>query len=388
MPLSIYIHIPFCASKCPYCDFHSYAVLNSAELDGYANALCREILSWSQKLKDKTVKTVYIGGGTPSVFGAERLIKVLAAIQKNFELPQKYSSAQRNKEKSAKNDDTKIEITVEINPESASFELFSCLAESGVNRISMGVQSLVKAEAEALGRLCALSGEELKNIIKTAQKAGIQNVSVDLMLGIPMQTANTAVYSARQAAKSGATHISAYMLKCEPNTPFGKKTPRLPCDDETADIYLACCGELESHGFKQYEISNFAKTGCKSNHNLAYWQLSDYIGIGASAHSFINGKRFFYPRDTANFMNGAKPVQDGSGGGADEFIMLGLRLTKGLSLKTLEQKFGISAPAILNALKLPLNCGLAVCENGRLQLTRQGFLMSNSVISLALEALK
>lgn len=354
----IYIHIPFCRSKCPYCDFYSMR-LKDGIAEEYTDSLVKKI----KELKNKysiEADTLYIGGGTPSIIGADNIIKIVEASKAFGRFD---------------------EITVECNPSSVEDNFFRKASSAGVNRISLGLQSAVDSERHSLGRIAGI--KEVKKCIADANNAGIDNISLDVMIGIPNQSEKTLDETLSFCADSGAKHISAYMLKLEENTFYYKNRSKLnlPDDDFTADSYLKMVSFLEDKGFNQYEISNFAKSGYESCHNLKYWNCEEYLGIGPAAHSFINGKRFFYPRDIEYFMSGGEPVQDGTGGDIEEYIMLGLRLKKGIMYEMLRKKYSAEKIESLKNLvsKYEKNGFVLANENG-FNLTPKGFLISNTLI--------
>ncbi len=363
-PVGLYIHIPFCRSKCPYCDFYSFRP-DGDIINEYKKAVIRET-----EEKNPLCDTVYFGGGTPSFAGEGFLCDILSRIRKT----------------------ESCEITAECNPadtgrEDYAFD-FSALAKAGVNRISMGLQSGVESERKALGRLSGCA--EISRAISRANEAGIDNISLDLMLGIPGQTKESLQKSIDFCASSGAKHISAYILKIEDETYFGKHREKLvlPDEDETCDFYLQAVKSLEEYGFKQYEISNFAFPGFESRHNLKYWYLEDYLGIGPAAHSFIGGKRFYRERDIYSFIKGEKPVPDGTGGDCEEYIMLSLRLSEGLCFSTLKEKYGVTpCKAFFDYAKKLEENSLAVLSDDKAALTPRGFLVSNSIITELIERL-
>lgn len=357
-PIGLYIHIPFCNGKCPYCDFYSVSP-ESETVKKYVDALCREI-----DKADRVYDTVYFGGGTPSLIGSDNIAKILSHIRRT----------------------DNCEVTLECNPsdtgcENSSFD-FSLIKKSGVNRISMGLQSANDDERKALGRRGGC--DDVERAIKRAKEAGIDNISLDLMLAIPNQTAESLEKSVEFCKNSGATHISAYILKIEEGTPFYriKNTLTLPDEDETCDLYLKAVSLIEKAGYKQYEISNFSLNGFESRHNLKYWHCEEYLGIGASAHSFVNGKRFYCERSIDGFINGNPPVDDGFGGDEEEYIMLALRLCEGLNFKKYQERFGHALPDIsIKKAKDLEKHGLVTVADSGISLTVNGFLVSNSVIS-------
>lgn len=358
----LYIHVPFCAGKCPYCDFYS-AKADEEGMDRYVLALCEEIKRKSEEYPF-SADTIYFGGGTPSLLGAKRLNRILAEICKYF--------------RPAEN----AEITVECNPSSVDQKFFNDIARSGFNRVSMGMQSFVDSERRILGRKG--SGNDVLKRVEEARKAGIENISLDLMLGIPNQTRESFSQSLNVCIDSGVPHISGYMLKLEEGTPFYKMRDKLSLPDEDAvcDMYLQMCETFEKAGINQYEVSNFAIKGMESKHNLKYWRCEEYLGIGPSAHSFMNGKRFFYPRDTEKFIMSPETVSDGDGGDFEEYAMLALRLKAGLKEKETLKRFGFGIPKRIYKTaerfqKLEL---LNITEEG-ISFTPNGFLLSNTVIS-------
>ena len=348
----LYIHVPFCRKKCPYCDF--YSVGYNGELAAeYAEAVRRNL-----RYYDGHYDTVYFGGGTP-VLLAEHIPDILAEV-----------SIERG-----------AEITVECNPIEMNEETLKILYDCGVNRLSVGVQSAVDSELRTLGR--SHTFEQAREAIFTANKVGFCDISVDLMLGTPRQDLTSLTYTITQLRELPITHVSAYMLKIEPNTVFGKKLPeKLPDEDETADLYLSAVDMLRSIGFEQYEISSFAKGGMTSRHNLKYWRREEYLGIGAAAHSFYKGRRFAVKRDLRGFIASERQLEvatDDEINETEERIMLGLRLTEGIP-EELWRRVESALPLIP---KQYYNI-----ENDRLSLTAEGFLVSNEIISTLLAHLK
>ncbi len=356
-PLGLYIHIPFCNGKCPYCDF--YSVIPQKKItEEYVSVLCKKIDS-----TNRIYDTVYFGGGTPSLIGSDNIRKIMSHIKRTPE----------------------CEATLECNPSDtgridSQFD-FSVVAESGINRISLGLQSADDTERKLLGRRGSCA--DVERAVARAKSGGISNISLDLMLGNPNQTVDSLKRSIEFCNLSSATHISTYILKIEDGTPFAKAKSKLnlPDEDKTCDLYLKAVDELEKSGFYQYEISNFSRKGFESKHNLKYWRCEEYLGIGASAHSFVNGKRFYYERSIDDFINGKPPVDDGIGGDREEYIMLALRLKEGLIFKKYMSRFDEAIPEklIIKAKNLEKHGLLCVTEN-EIALTAKGFLISNSII--------
>ncbi|MCH5169871.1 MAG: radical SAM family heme chaperone HemW [Oscillospiraceae bacterium] len=358
--IGLYLHIPFCRSKCPYCDFYSMRADESVK-EQYVNVLKSRIAA---EMADFICKadTLYIGGGTPSVLGASKIGEIVKSAS-----PFLTNNA---------------EITVECNPYALSSDFFKELAQSGVNRISMGLQSAVDDERKALGRLS--NAENVKNAVIAAQNAGISNISLDVMLGIPNQTEKTLSETLDFCLFLGIPHISTYILKLEEGTYFYKnqESLSLPDDDAVAEMYLTVCETLEKNGIMQYEISNFAKPNFHSRHNLKYWNCEEYLGLGPAAHSFLDGKRFYFERDLNAFLSGAKPIPDDSGGDFTEYAMLKLRLSEGLLNSETEKRFGHKIPdEMIKKSAIFADNGFMESDEMGLRLTKKGFLLSNSILA-------
>lgn len=362
----IYIHIPFCKSKCPYCDFYSYRC-KTEEMSAYVDSLINEINTLSRVeefIKEPFVAdTLYLGGGTPSVLSGEELYKIITTAREKFSVSDN------------------AEITVECNPNSDIEGILPYLLKSGVNRISLGLQSAVDKERKALGRQS--DKKRVADVIELLKSNGITNISLDVMLGIPYQTKESLSETLDFVIKSGVPHISAYMLKIEEGTHFYKYYDKyvFPDDEKTIEFYNQCADALEDAGFIHYEISNFAKKGFESRHNTKYWELENYLGFGPGAHSYIDGKRFYFESDTEGFINCQKAVFDISGGDSEEYIMLKLRLKKGLDLAELKALYGEKTLAKIKE-KAPFlkEQGLINFDGEKIALTRKGYLLSNSVI--------
>lgn len=359
--IGLYIHIPFCKNKCLYCDFYS-TKSDESGYDEYLNELKNKIFYWSLKIKER-VSTVYFGGGTPSVLGAKRLCVLLEYIKDNFNVM------------------PDAEITVEINPDTGKNIDFLSLSKAGFNRISVGMQSAVTNELKALGRI-----HDTNDVILTvdsAKKAGLVNISLDLMIGIPNQTIETLKKSLEFCKECGVVHISSYILKIEENTPFFRMQNNLMLadDDIQADMYLYMVDLISKLGYKQYEISNFSIPGYESKHNINYWRCGEYIGIGPSAHSFYNGNRFYYNRSMSKFVKN-EIVFDGIGGSEEEFVMLSLRLKSGLSFYEYTKKFGKAIPEkLIEKAKRYAKSGFININSNSISFTPKGFLVSNTILS-------
>ena len=359
-PLGLYIHIPFCEKKCNYCDFYS-AVYNKDTLSAYLDALKGEIKKWGGTIH-RPIDTVYIGGGTPSLLG-EEILSLVDCINTNFTvLPD-------------------AEITVESNP-SSSGEFLSFAKAAGVNRLSIGVQSGCDKTLKILGR--THTAADAVNTVQNARELGFDNISVDLMIALPHSNLQTLKGDIDFMLSLNPEHISAYILKVEQNTVFSKKydTLGLPDDDAAAEQYLYMCEALAKNGYNHYEISNFSREGYESRHNMKYWECRDYLGIGPAAHSCLDGKRFYYPRDLQGFVKEPKTISDGAGGDHAEQLMLGLRLSKGVNL---DEIYGEIPQNIKKKITLLEKAGYIKVNLPHISLTNSGMLISNSIITELLE---
>lgn len=368
-PLGLYLHIPFCKAKCIYCDF--YSLPHSEEkMDAYTAALQRDLIRWADQAKDHTVDTIYFGGGTPSYLGAERLCRLLETVFAHYRV------------------DKNAEITTEANPDSArEVSALRQLREAGFNRISLGMQSASDDELRLIGRVH--THKETVEAVHAARAAGFDNVSLDLIYGLPEQTMAHWRENLQAAIALEPEHLSCYGLKIEEGTPLDRKknTLRIPDDDEQAEEYLATVELLEKAGYAQYEISNFARPGRESRHNLKYWTMQEYLGFGPGAHSDFGGRRFAYARDLDAYIKGEEHLSESACPAErereEERVMLALRTARGLDLSALKEDTR-DAEAVLEECA---HHGLSQKENGRWRLTPQGFLVSNAVIVRVLEAL-
>lgn len=353
--LGLYIHIPFCAVKCGYCDFYSLNY-NRNTVEEYVEYLCSKL-----KSIDRVFDTVYFGGGTPSIIGGDNLTKILSFV----------------------NHTENAEITVEVNPRSFEKDFFRKISKAGFNRVSIGMQSGDDEELKLLTRKHNCS--DVKETVESAKKAGIDNISLDLMIGIQNQTPASLKKTLDFAIGLDVNHLSCYMLRIEENTPFSAMNLNLPNDDSVADMYLFLCKYLKENNFNQYEISNFAKDGFESKHNLLYWNLDEYIGLGPSAHSFVDNKRYYYSDDINLFLSGKESIYSQDGGDLYDYIMLGLRLNKGISLDYIKdgvyEEFGKKADKYIKL-------GYGTIENGRFKLNEKGFLIQNTILTDLLEEIK
>ena len=376
-PLGLYIHIPFCKSKCIYCDF--YSLPNSEEkMDRYVSALCRQLAEIAPRAAAHEVDTVYFGGGTPSWLGEKRLRQILKTVEKRYRLAKK------------------PEVTLEANPDSAGdWKVLRALRRAGFNRLSLGVQSADDEQLKILGRPHTFAQAE--EAAAAARKANIKNLSLDLIYGLPGQTLESWKETLEKAAALSPEHLSCYGLKVEEGTPLRDmlETLDLPDDDAQADMYLWTVERLGELGYRQYEISNFAKPGYESRHNLKYWTLGEYAGFGPGAHSDLGDVRYACVRDLDAYCLGVEAQGDILSENERipprerdvEYLMLGLRLAKGVSRQEFEYRFRLPFGPVQAALERFERSGHAILRSGRWHLTPEGFLLSNQIIGQCLEAL-
>lgn len=363
MTYGIYIHIPFCTSKCPYCDFYSLPA-DPVRMDLYTAALRRAIAAAPLEA-GAVVDSIYFGGGTPILMG-ERLCTVLEALRERFAVT------------------PDAEITLEANPNATDLKTLIALRRAGFGRISFGVQSADSTQLRTLGRTHTAQGAA--QAVALARQAGFPAVSVDIMLGLPQQTLEEVAATVEFCAGLEVEHISAYLLKIEPATPFAGRYTEEDIDDEVqADIYLQTVEQLRGLGYAQYEISNFAKPGYESRHNLKYWQCRPYLGLGPAAASYFQGRRFVFPRDLEGFLTAEDvwtlPQDEGAGGDWEESLMMSLRLNSGLELRAFARQYPqVDLSALRRRAKPLAAAGLLTETEEALALTPQGMLLSNRVI--------
>ncbi len=371
-PLGIYIHVPFCRSKCVYCDFYSVTNKDDKLLDAYLDAICTHIKETGALAPNYHVDTVYFGGGTPSFFGADGMAAILAAIRKSFHV------------------DLRAEITFEANPDSISPRLLRKLKSEGFNRVSLGVQCDNDEILKKLGR--PHNFEQVVNAVKRIRRAGYKNLSLDLIYGLPGQTLESWEKTLENVIALKPEHMSCYGLKVEEGTPLYQyqQYMDLPDDDTQADMYLSAVNILRRNGFRQYEISNFAQRGYPSAHNLKYWMGGEYLGFGPDASSDFAGKRFSVVRDLQGYIDGIRhggqvlrdvqeiPQRERAG----EYLMTRLRTTTGIYRDEYENSFLLPFEPLEDVLRAASERRHAYTDGkGRWRLTPEGFLVSNSIIS-------
>ena len=377
-PLGIYVHVPFCRSKCEYCDFYSLGGgLNQESMDLYLQAVLTHIKEAAQRAVGYSVDTVYFGGGTPSFFGAQGLIRILAEIDRRFLL-----------EKGA-------EITLEANPDTVDAQELGKLRRAGFNRISIGVQCDDDAMLKSLGR--PHTYKQAQMAVSQARRVGFTNVSVDLMFGLPNQSRESWMNTLRNVMALKADHISCYGLKVEPNTKLYeyRDCANLPDDDAQADMYYYAVETLESFGYRQYEISNFCLPGMECRHNMKYWTGKPYMGFGPAASSDFGGKRYTAAPNLDRYITGIMeqgvilsecesiPLRERAG----EYLMLRLRTAHGIEENEYQQTYLLPFEPLEKLLGVYEQRGLAQKEeSGRWRLTPKGFMVSNSILVQLLEA--
>lgn len=375
--LGIYVHIPFCRSKCQYCDFYSLGGSREKDMtDLYLQALPAHIRECGARATDYSVDTVYFGGGTPTFFGAEGLSRIFNEIQRRFDV------------------ESDAEVTFEANPDSATPQVLQKLHSEGFNRMSLGVQNDNDELLKKLGR--PHNYEQAVNAVHNARKAGFDNISLDLIYGLPGQTFEQWRATLNHVLELEPEHMSCYGLKVEENTPLWEYRDccNLPDDDDQADMYLYACDRLEEKGFRQYEISNFARPGYESRHNLKYWLGGEYLGFGPSAASDFAGKRFTIRADLMDYVEGIlhggqilsecqeMPARERAG----EYLMLRLRTIDGIDADEYTRRFLLPFQPLAKLLTRFAEMGFARNDGARWYLTPKGMLISNQILAELLTA--
>ena len=365
--IGLYVHIPFCVSKCKYCDFASFACVDDEKREKYINCLISEIQSYANE--KKTVNSIFFGGGTPSLLTPDEFVKICTAIRKTF-----YVS-------------DKCEFTVEVNPKTVNKEKLGIYKKNGVNRISIGMQSIHKKELKYLGRIHDF--KDFLDCYRSVLNAGISNINIDVMYGIPHQTRESFIDSLSRVVELEPTHVSVYGLIIEPDTPFYEMRESLstPTEEEEVGMYMSACELLAAKGYSHYEISNYCKSGFECAHNLKYWEDKEFIGVGLSAYSYLGNIRYGNSRifseylsdDYANYRTVDKiELEDEK----FEYVMMNLRTSRGIKLSDYRERFSSDFLADAgDALKKYVDNGLVICSPERVMLTESGFYLSNTIIS-------
>ena len=367
--LALYVHIPFCKSKCKYCDFCSFQ--NKDELiEKYVDALCLEINSYKEKMTEFNVKTIYIGGGTPSYIQEEYIEKIVRTIENNFCIS------------------SNIEFSIEVNPGTVTERKFDLYKTLGINRISFGLQSTNDTILNELGRIHTF--EEFYSNFELARKKGFNNISIDLMFGLPNQTMEIWNETLCKINELKPEHVSAYSLKVEENTLFYKlyqeNKLKLPTEELERHMYHECINRLKSFGYNQYEISNFSITGYESKHNISYWERKDYLGVGLNAASCINDIRFSNETDIEKYViNSPKNIviykeELDKKEILNERIMLNLRMLKGVDIDLLFYEYDDILKKKFNKnMEYLIKIGLIEKNKNIIKLTTRGIDLSNQV---------
>ncbi len=365
--LGLYLHIPFCKSKCRYCDFCSFPSGNEETVRAYVGRLCSDLADRSGECSDYEVDSIYFGGGTPTVLNSKQFASVMETVCGRYHIT------------------SDCEITAECNPATGGKELFRDMRQLGFNRLSIGLQSTHREELRTLGRIHTY--EEFLITWEEARSAGFDNLSADVMFGIPYQTEDSFRETLERVLALSPEHLSAYALTVEAGTPFEKMVPNLPMpgEDATANMYLNMVDYLSAHGLHQYEISNFSKEGRASRHNLKYWNLGEYLGFGPAAHSDFRGERFGNGRDLDGYLAGRDILSEQSRPSVaerkNEYVMLRLRLAEGLRRREYLERFGEEPGAFFEKLRPYIRSGLATESEDGISLLPRGFLVSNAILS-------
>ncbi|MER3447617.1 MAG: coproporphyrinogen III oxidase [Candidatus Dadabacteria bacterium] len=384
MPFGVYVHIPYCVKKCPYCDFNSYGVGKRVPEKEYTESILKELDLYRGSIEGVPISSIFFGGGTPSLFSPESIGKITGEILK---LASPLDA---------------VEVSLEVNPKTANLGKLSGLRDAGINRISVGVQSFSERKLKLLGRIN--TPDNSRRILDDIVKAGFDNFNLDLMFGVSFETIDEWRVDLEEALRFNTTHISAYCLTVEDNTEFGilYSNGKLPLLDEDAltEMLSFTSGFLENNDYRRYEISNFAKPGFECRHNLLYWKGEDYIGLGAGAHSHISSSRLSpWGVRWANLNNPdvyMKAVLEGKRPLAfteylekeeaiEDKILMGLRLQEGISLTSIKERFGIKLRS--DKLDSLIDGGFLVLSGDLIRLSRNGVLVSNELIMRVIDSL-
>jgi len=376
-PLSLYIHIPWCVQKCPYCDFNSHALKHDIPEQRYVSQLIKDLDTDIArfKLNNRALHSIFIGGGTPSLFSAEAIHSLLSQVLQRFD------------------DAPNLEITLEANPGTVEADKFIGFAQAGVSRLSIGVQSFASDKLIKLGRIH--DSEQAKTAAKLAKSCGVNSFNLDLMHGLPQQNLAHALDDLQTAISLQPDHLSWYQLTIEPNTAFYSKPPTLPDDDELWEIQQQGVALLQSAGYQQYEISAYSKPKLQCQHNINYWQFGDYLGIGCGAHGKITDElsqtitRTVKVKHPKGYLTEHRPFIDqltelASADLPFEFMMNQLRLTQGFSLTSFEQRTGLNAASILPLLTQAEQKQLMIKQVNLWQVTPHGHRYLNDLLALFL----
>ncbi len=372
IPLSLYIHFPWCIQKCPYCDFNSHQLKNNTYEDNYVDALLQDVVEIVPKIWGRTIRSIFIGGGTPSLMKPEDMAKLMSGIRSYLIL------------------DPQAEITIEANPGTVDASYFKAYHELGINRISIGIQSLNDQHLKKLGRIH--QSDEAKRAVQVARDAGFENINCDLMFALPGQTLEEAISDLEGVIALNPDHISHYQLTLEPNTYFYKYPPQLPESELIEDMQLQSYALLEKHGYEHYEVSAFGRKGHQSKHNRNYWEFGDYIGIGAGAHGKITMQgeshilRTSIEKHPAQYLKKTAAerlvIEDVQNEDLPfEFMLNALRLKEGIDAEIFSERTFLPISEISPKLDLLREKGLIIKDNDKIKTTDKGFLFLNNVLS-------
>lgn len=372
MKLGLYLHFPFCISKCPYCDFNSYPIKEDSQISSYISALYQEIMTYSQKFTKSNIKTIYLGGGTPTILSGVQIYNILEFCKDKFNI------------------DKNAEITIEANPGTLNGEKIKLLMRSGINRLSLGAQSFDNLFLKKLGRIH--NAQDIIDSYLLARATGFNNINLDIMFALPGQTTENFQADLKKALSLKPDHLSLYNLTINPGTEYyenhKKNNLKLPSEDEEFDMYDWAIKFLKKNNFEHYEIANFAQPHKRSLHNLIYWKNQPYLGIGAGAYSFIRGYRYMNYKDPEKYIkeviNNKLPIDHGEKLSLRkrmiETTILGLRTKDGVSFKEYKTRFGVALDDIFSKQMGKLvNLGLLKKDDSKIKLTDKGIFLANTV---------
>jgi len=366
--LGLYVHLPWCVRKCPYCDFNSHQLRADLPVERYLGALLEDLETDAGEVSGRPVRHIYFGGGTPSLFNADQIARLLGGMGSRVELA------------------PDAEITLEANPGTVERDSFAAYCEAGVNRVSLGAQSFDAGCLERIGRIHGVG--EIEVSVAALQDSGLDSFNLDLMYGLPGQSLGQALDDVQRAIKTGAPHISHYQLTLEPNTAFAARPPPLPDDELAWDMIDQATGLLESAGYRQYEISAWARPRQECRHNLNYWRFGDYLGIGAGAHGKLTNaadgtiRRLAKSRGPERYMSGERLAESHLLEPADrlfEFFLNALRLREPIDAEAFTARTGLGWNRALERAREALDEGLLVEENGRLAHSELGWRFVNDI---------
>jgi len=370
--LSVYVHMPWCVRKCPYCDFNSHIAPATFPAEAYIEALIADLEHDLPMVWGRPVGSVYFGGGTPSLFSASHIATFLSALRARLDLR------------------PDVEITLEANPGTVEHDSFSAYQQAGINRVSLGVQSFSDELLKRVGRIHGRA--EIDNALQSMRVAGITNFNIDLMYALPGQSAAQSIYDVEQAINAGPAHISFYQLTIEPNTAFAAQPPGLPEDDAAWDMHQAGLELLETAGYEQYEISAFAQSGMQSRHNMNYWRYGDFLAIGAGAHGKVTLPADGSIQRYAKHRHPRRYMQSLEGGGwcaekrnltdeerVFEFFLNQLRLKQGVNIDDFKPRTGLHWDVVEARVQKAIDTGLLEAVDERLSPTPLGWRFVNDI---------